>query len=156
MSNHYHFLVRASDSPLVKLMAPVLGGYAGYYNRKYQRSGYVFQNRYKSILCDADSYLKELIRYIHLNPVRAEMAENAVELERYQWTGHAGVFGRYLQSWHEVDGVLGCFGNSRRIARKRYRQFMMQSDEKHDGLKLSGGGLIRSYGGWETLSRMRS
>ena len=71
MSNHYHFLIQVSEAPLTKLMAPVLGGSAGNYNRRHNRCGYVFQNRYKSILIDADAYLLELVRYIHLNPVRA-------------------------------------------------------------------------------------
>ena len=55
MSNHYHLLIRASQKPLSKFMAPLLSGYAGYYNRRYHRSGYVFQNRFKSILCDTDN-----------------------------------------------------------------------------------------------------
>jgi len=89
------------------LMAPLLSGYAGYYNRRYHRSGYVFQKRFKSILCDADNYLKELVGYIHLNPLRAAMVENSKELERYRWTGHAGVFGRHRQIWYDVDAGSG-------------------------------------------------
>ena len=75
MTNHYHLLIRVGDQPLAKLMAPLLGGYAGHYNRRHRRSGYVFQNRYKSILCDADAYLLELMRYIHLDPLRAAIVK---------------------------------------------------------------------------------
>ena len=71
MSNHYHLLIRVSSKPLSKLMSPLLSGYGTQYNYRKKRSGYVFQNRFKSILCDADNYLLELIRYIHLNPLKA-------------------------------------------------------------------------------------
>lgn len=155
MSNHYHLLIRIGHKPLSKLMAQLLGGYAGYYNRKHRRSGYVFQNRYKSILCGADTYLMELVRYIHLNPVRAGMVENLQELERYRWTGHAGVFGRHRQEWHDVEQMLGFFGHTLRKARKRYRKFVAQVQDSEFGYPLSGGGLIRSSGGWEALSRIR-
>jgi len=155
MSNHYHLFVRVSDKPLSSLMAPLLGGYAGYYNRRHRRSGYVFQNRFKSILCDADNYLMELVRYIHLNPVRAGMIDSLQELEQYRWTGHAGVFGRHRRDWHSVDEMLGFFGRSRSLARKRYRDFMAQKQHSGSGSNLSGGGLVRSSGGWEVLSRLR-
>ena len=76
MSNHYHLLIRVSSEPLSQLMGKVLSGYATCYNYRKKRSGYVFQNRFKSILCDADNYLLELIRYIHLNPLRANMVDS--------------------------------------------------------------------------------
>lgn len=79
MSNHYHLLIRVSTKPLSVLMSKLLGGYATQYNRRKNRSGYVFQNRYKSILCDADNYLLELVRYIHLNPLKAKMVEDIGE-----------------------------------------------------------------------------
>jgi len=155
MSNHYHLLLRVSEKPLSSLMAPLLGGYAGYYNRRHHRSGYVFQNRFKSILCDADNYLMELVRYIHLNPIRANMIESLQELERYQWTGHAGIFGKHRKYWHNVDEMLGFFGHARGVARKRYRNFMAKEQYSESGRNLSGGGLVRSSGGWEMLSRLR-
>ena len=99
MSNHYHLLIRVSAQPLSKLMSPLLGGYASSYNRRHRRSGYVFQNRFKSILCDADSYLLGLVRYIHLNPMKAKMLASLSQLSRYRWTGHAGLLGRHTQSW---------------------------------------------------------
>ena len=156
MSNHYHLLVRVGTKPLSKLMAPVLGGYAGYYNRRHHRSGYVFQNRYKSILCDEDSYLLELIRYIHLNPLRARMLESLEELDKYAWTGHAGLLGKHLQPWHCTEEVLCHFGNKRSRSRLCYRQFVKEGLNNEARRNYSGGGLIRSYDGWETLNRMRS
>ena len=91
MSNHYHFLVRAGTSPLRTLLAPVLGGFAGAYNRRHGRSGYVFQNRFTSILCDEDNYLLELTRYIHLNPVRAGIVDTLEALDHYRWRSRGQV-----------------------------------------------------------------
>ena len=155
MSNHYHLLLRVNQHPLSKIMAPVLGGYAGYYNRQHRRSGYVFQNRYQSILCDAECYLVQLVRYIHLNPVRAGMVETASELADYRWTGHASVFGRYSQPWHAVDQMLAFFGHTKVAARSNYQLLINEIAPIDHGHCLSGGGLIRSSGGWEALSRLR-
>lgn len=155
MSNHYHFLIRAGVIPLGKLMAPVLGGFAGNYNRRHHRSGYVFQNRFTSILCDEDSYLLELVRYIHLNPLRASMIESVVTLGSYPWTGHAGIVGKHLQKWHEVDEVLMRFGTSRGQARRKYLEFIQAGAETSHRPALAGGGLVRSYGSWESIVRLR-
>lgn len=156
MSNHYHLLVRVGTRPLSKLMAPVLGGYAGYFNRRHCRSGYVFQNRYKSILCDEHSHLLELTRYIHLNPLRAGMLKTLEELDSYAWTGHAGILGKHLHHWHLVKEVLRHFGNKLPSARHCYRQYIEDGLNNEPTQKYSGGGLIRSYDGWEALSRVRS
>lgn len=155
MSNHYHLLVRVRDKPLSKLMASVLGGYASAYNRRNRRVGYVFQNRYKSILCDADNYLLELIRYIHLNPLRAGMLQDLDALGRYRWAGHAGVLGRHKQKWHEVNEVLGLFGRKVGTARRTYNRFISEGLNKARREDFGGGGLIRSHGGWESLSGFR-
>ncbi len=80
--------------PLSRLMRQVLSGYATVYNRRHRRVGYVFQNRYKSILCDEETYVG-LVRYIHLNPVNAKLVKTLDELDRYQWTGHVGLMGSH-------------------------------------------------------------
>ncbi len=155
MSNHYHLLIRVTSKPLSKLMSPLLSGYGTQYNIRKKRSGYVFQNRFKSILCDADNYLLELIRYIHLNPLKAKMVGSLSALDRYRWSGHAGVMGNIVQKWYSTDEVLGLFGKQKKTARSRYRQFV---NEGINGVKtqdLSGGGLIRSYGGWEAVQYLR-
>ncbi len=77
-------------------MGKVLSGYARRHNRRHGRMGYVFQNRFKSILIDAEAYLLDLVRYIHINPSRAKMLKNLLELDRYRWTGHAGLLGKQL------------------------------------------------------------
>lgn len=156
MSNHYHFLVRIGTQPLSKLMAPVLGGFAGAYNRRYARTGYVFQNRFASILCDEENYLLELVRYIHLNPVRAGVVDNLDGLGDYPWTGHAGLLGRHPQDWQTVNEVLAHFGPSRRKAINRYKDFVQSGIESSEEPDFSGGGLIRSYNGWEDIARLRT
>ncbi len=83
MDNHVHLLLRTGDVSLATLMRRLLTGYAGYFNRRYSRHGQLFQNRYKSIICQEDIYLQELVRYIHLNPLRAGIVktmEGAEEL----------------------------------------------------------------------------
>ena len=160
MSNHYHLLVRASEQPLSALMAPVLGGYAGAYNRRHRRCGYVFQNRFKSILCEESSYFLELVRYIHLNPLRAGILADMAELDDYPWTGHRGLLGRHAHSWQHSDEVLSHFGCKLGRARKRYREFVVAGLKTtvnvFDNKILAGGGLVRSYGGWEAVSKLRS
>ena len=133
----------------------LLGGYAGHYNRRHCRSGYVFQNRYKSILCDADVYLLELVRYIHLNPIRAGLVKNIRGLERYPWSGHAILMGNRQQEWQSVAEVLSLFGRRIGTARQRYCEFVEQGLGQRDPDALLGGGLVRSYGGWEGLKRLR-
>jgi len=155
MSNHYHLLVRVGQKPLGKIMGPVLSGYATVYNRRYHRSGYVFQNRFKSILCDENEYLLRLVRYIHLNPWKAKILNDLAELDEYAWTGHAGLLGNHIQSWHATDEILRLFSAKRPEAKRRYRSFISDGMAKQEPVDLSGGGLIRSYGGWESLSRMR-
>lgn len=155
MPNHYHLLIRAGTQPLRKLMAPVLGGFAGGYNRRYRRCGYVFQNRFTSILCDENSYLLELVRYIHLNPLRAKIVDSISELGKYPWTGHAGVLGRHRQEWHQVDEMLLNFGKRRGQARNKYVDFVKAGVSSSERIDLSGGGLVRSHGSWESIERFR-
>jgi hypothetical protein len=85
----------------------LLSGYAISYNL---RHGRLFQNRYKSIVCEEDNYFKELVRYIHLNPFRANMVETPAKLERYRWCRHGVVLGRQENDWQDRDYVLKWFG----------------------------------------------
>jgi putative transposase len=75
MSNHYHLIIETPERNLSKVMHYINGSYTSYFNRKRNRTGHLFQGRYKAILVDVDGYLLELSRYIHLNPVRAEIVE---------------------------------------------------------------------------------
>lgn len=156
MPNHYHLLIRVGEQPLSTLMASVLGGYAGHYNRRHMRHGYVFQNRYSSILCDENTYLLELIRYIHLNPLRAGITGTIDDLACYPWTGHAGISENRPRPWHAAEDLLALFGKERRRALGRYKAFLAEGAKvKPSPAQYSRGGLIRSHGGWEMLSRLR-
>ncbi len=85
MGNHFHLLIRTGTQPLSKSMRKLLTGYVVNYNRRHTRYGHLFQNRYKSILCEDDPYLLELTRYIHLNPLRAGVVKSLKELRGYPW-----------------------------------------------------------------------
>lgn len=149
--NHAHFLFRTGEVPLSKVMGRLLTGYALVYNRRHHRHGQLFQNRYKSILCQEEPYLLELVRYIHLNPLRAGIVKDLSELDGYCYTGHSGIMNRSVQGWQEVDFVLEHFGGKRGVARRRYREFVEEGIERGKRPDLTGGGLIRSMGGWEKV-----
>src|ERR1044072_9310301 len=85
MTNHVHMLIERQADSIGRIMHRVLTGYSKYYNRKYRRVGHLLQGRHKAILCQSDRYLCELVRYIHLNPVRAKMVD---KVEQYKYSGH--------------------------------------------------------------------
>jgi len=91
LNNHAHILLRSGPFGLPRFMRRFLTGYAMGYNRRHKRFGHLFQNRYKSILCEEDAYFKELVRYIHLNPLRAGLVADLSELEATSGGG-AGPF----------------------------------------------------------------
>lgn len=144
MTNHFHLLLRPRSSGLAPLMRRLLTGYAIYYNLRHKRSGHLFQNRYKSIVCEEDSYLLELVRYIHLNPLRAGMVEDISALDDYAWSGHAVIMGKQALEGQVEDEVLSCFGASKREATKRYRLFVA------DGVAL---GRRAEFGGGRRMSK---
>lgn len=122
MSNHVHLLVEVETVPLSKIMQGLQFRYTRYFNRRYGKEGHLFQGRYKAILCDKDSYLLELIRYIHLNPIRSKVVE---ELEKYRWVSHLGYLGRIKDALIDEEFVLSQFGSDKRTARRRYRHFLL-------------------------------
>ena len=94
LTNHAHMLLRSSEIGLSGFMRRLLTGYAISYNRRHRRWGHLFQNRYKSIVCDEDAYFTELVRYIHLNPLRAKLVKSLAQLDRYRWSGHGVIMGK--------------------------------------------------------------
>jgi putative transposase len=153
LDNHAHMLLRTGSVSVAVLMNRLLTGYAGWFNRKHRRHGQLFQNRYKSILCQEDPYLKELLRYIHLNPMRAGLVADIGELDAYPWCGHCVLMNKSEQTWQNIDYVLGLFSDRTREARKRYRGFVEKGVSLGNRPDLVGGGLLRSFGGWWGLSR---
>ena len=155
LSNHFHLLVKTGRVPVATLMRRLLTGYAVSFNRRHHRIGHLFQNRYKSILCQEDAYLLELVRYIHLNPIRAHMVENIETLDHYPYSGHSAVMGKVERKWQDVSEVLELFGDRTGTARRRYRIFVEKGVSEGRRSELVGGGLIRSSGGWEAVKVKR-
>ncbi len=161
--NHFHLLLRTGPTPLSKVMRRLMTGYAVTFNLRHRRAGHLFQNRYKSVVCEEDTYLLELTRYIHLNPLRARLVEDLKALDKYPWTGHSVLIGKqknplvpeiplaieenkYLAE-KTVEDVLQYFGETMKVARQRYRQFVKKGIKQGRREELQGGGLIRSNGG---------
>ncbi len=151
MPNHFHLLLRTGKVPIATVMRRLLTGYAVSYNRRHRRYGHLLQNRYKSVLCQEDPYLLELVRYIHLNPLRARIVASLKQLDQYRYSGHSHLIGRVTSEWQDGDAVLSLFGKRVATARKRYRAFVEEGIEQGRRPELTGGGLVRSYGGWKAL-----
>jgi len=155
MTNHAHILLRSAEIGLSGFMRSLLTGYAISYNRRHRRWGYLFQNRYKSIVCDEQAYFTELVRYIHLNPLRARLVKNLSQLDRYRWSGHSVVMGKIIHDWQDRDYVLEWFGKIEGEAVKAYREHVQKGIDQGRRPELVGGGLIRSMGGWSAVKAMR-
>jgi REP element-mobilizing transposase RayT len=155
LSNHAHFLLRSGPAGIAALMRRLLTGYAASYNRRHKRHGQLFQNRYKSIICQEDIYLLELVRYIHLNPLRAKVVLDLKELDRYSYCGHGALIGKRKREWQEVEYVLGLFGKRIGEARKGYIAYIKKGIDLGRRPELVGGGLIRSLGGWDEVKKIR-
>lgn len=148
MPNHFHLLLRTADTPISHLMKRLLTGYVVTFNRRHKRVGRLFQNRFKSILCQEETYLLELIRYIHLNPIRANNVADLLALRRYKYCGHGALLDEFEISWQEIDSVLAHFGKRFGPARLKYYEFMEKGVDQGNRPELTGGGIIRSMGGW--------
>ncbi|MDD5204760.1 MAG: transposase [Desulfobacterales bacterium] len=153
--SHFHLLLRTGPVPISTVMRRLLTGYALWYNRAHRRHGHLFQNRFKSILCQEDAYLLELVRYIHLNPIRAGLVESPDVLTRYPYSGYSVLMGKVKRAWQDTDGILGMFAKSVGAARRGYKKFMEDGMEQGKRGDLSGGGLIRSAGGWEAVRALK-
>jgi REP element-mobilizing transposase RayT len=155
LPNHFHLLLRTGDAPVSSSMQRLLTGYVLKYNRRHRRFGHLFQNRYKSVLCQEDPYLLELVRYIHLNPLRAKLVRDYGVLAQHPYCGHCVILGYEKNDWQDVDYVLRLFGNKKAIARKRYNEFVREGIEQGRRSDLVGGGLLRSQGGWLAVQALR-
>jgi REP element-mobilizing transposase RayT len=134
MTNHYHLLLETPLGNLSQIMRHINGAYTTYFNTRRQRDGHLFQGRYKAIVVDADEYAGELSRYIHLNPVRADMVE---EPEEYRWSSYQYYIGlRKKLQWLKTDFILEYFGKKVSTAQKRYRKFVNAFVNKKYGSPL--------------------
>jgi hypothetical protein len=134
-------------------MRRLLTGYAVSFNRRHRRHGQLFQNRYKSIICQEDIYLKELVRYIHLNPLRAKVVPDMGSLNQYKYCGHAVLMGKRQCQWQDTGYVLGYFAGRVSEARRNYLSYVLAGVDQGRRPELIGGGLIRSLGGWKEIKK---
>jgi REP element-mobilizing transposase RayT len=155
LSNHAHLLVRTGTRPLQRSMRSLLTGYAGAFNRRHKRVGHLFQNRYKSIVVEEESYLLELVRYLHLNPFRAKVVPELRTLAHFPWTGHSTLLGTVPRPWQDTQTILAQFGPTLRRARATYRAFVAAGVPQGRRLEFQGGGLRRSQGGWAAVATLR-
>jgi REP element-mobilizing transposase RayT len=126
MPNHYHLLVQTPDANLSRFMRHVDGVYTQRFNRSQNWDGSIFRGRYKAILVDADTYLLDLVRYIHRNPLRAGPVRR---LDRYPWNSHVAYLSRSAKwAWVYTEPVLSMLSRSRRDSAKAYRAFMAQDE----------------------------
>ena len=156
MPNHVHLLLRTGGVPLATVMRRLWTGYAQQFNRRHKRHGQLFQNRYKSFLCEEEPYFLELVRYIHLNPLRAGIVKDIKGLNTSPKTGQAVLMGKMNYAWQDTDYVLRFFGKTIRSARKSYLAFVSKGLAMGRRPDLVGGGLIRSLGGWSALKAIRA
>jgi REP element-mobilizing transposase RayT len=137
MNNHVHLAVQVGEEPLSKIMQNLSFRYTRWVNRKQKRIGHLFQGRYKAILVEHDSYLLELVRYIHLNPVRAKMVRQPGS---YPWSGHRCYLGKDTLPWLHTDWVLSQFGKRLNTCRKRYEEFVRAGRGEGYRAEFHGGG----------------
>lgn len=126
MDNHYHLLLRINEYPLGRFMGLLNGPYAQFFRKKMNMRGYLFQDRYKSIVTQDQSYIEELVRYIHLNPIRSGICSNLDALLEYLWCGHLIILGKEKWEVQNVNDVLRRFDKDQGLARKKYLQFIQE------------------------------
>ena len=155
MTNHVHLLLKTGLAPIATVMRRLLTGYAVSFNRRHRRHGQLFQNRYKSFLCEEEVYLKELVRYLHLNPIRAKIVKNVRQLQSYPYSGHSALMGKATHDWQDTEYVLKLFDSPIAAARRSYNAFVSKGISQGRRPDLVGGGLLRSVGGWFELKEFR-
>ncbi|WP_405226384.1 transposase [Lentisalinibacter sediminis] len=121
MPNHIHMAIRVGEAPLGRLMQWIASRYAFRVNRQREATGHLFERRYRALLVDVDAYALQLVRYIHLNPVKAGLIRNPAD---YPWSSHRYYLGGDAPPWLRTDWILAMFGNRRIAARAAYRRFV--------------------------------
>jgi putative transposase len=124
MTNHYHLVIRTSDYPLGIFMRTINGPYAQFFRKNIGSRGYLFQDRYKSIVTQDQNYIEELVRYVHLNPIRADICADIDSLDHYPWCGHSTLMGMRIRSFQNTRDVLARFDRTHGVAVAKYRDFI--------------------------------
>ncbi len=156
MPNHFHLVLITAEVPISTVMQKLLTSHAVYFNKRHDRCGHLFQNRFKSILCQEDAYLLELVRYIHLNPLRGELVEDLRELELFPYCGHGAVLGRCSHSWQDTRYVLRLFHHEKLEAQTLYRVFIKDGLSAGKRNDLVEGNLVRRNGEWSAVDPQNS
>ena len=146
MDNHYHLLLQTKEANLSKAIQWLNVSYSTYFNKKHQRNGHLFQGRFKAILVDADNYLVQLSRYIHLNPVQAKIVATPVE---FPWSSYPVFTGKIKSpAWLTTGEILSHFAKRKNTAIKHYRSFVEELDiaSLEDLARDTFGGLILGDG----------
>lgn len=129
MSNHLHFLLQVGERPLGDVMRQIASGYARAFQQKLPTTGHLFERRYHATLVDVDAYFLEVLRYIHLNPVRAQLVTQPAD---YRWSSHHAYSGRAVtEPWLTTQFGLAIFSTDARSAHLAYRQFMDCANASH-------------------------
>ena len=156
MNTHFHLLARTGNLPLSSSMRKLLTGYVVNFNLRHQRCGHLFQNRYRSIICEDDPYLLSLTRYIHLNPLRGGIVAKVSELNTFHWSGHPIITGKVKRGWQETETILGYFGISKKEAIRGYKTFIEEGAAIGKNFSREEGSFTTSKGEWsQVLSLQR-
>ena len=126
MPNHFHLLLQSDNGYLPSFMHCLLTGYSMRFNERHHRVGHLFQNRYKSPVVCKDGYFRDVVRYIHLNPVRSEIVRSIPELEEYPWTGHRHIIRGGPPAWQDTGLLQTEFDDPRDVTGwvRRYREYI--------------------------------
>lgn len=136
MSNHVHLAIQSKDVSISKICQNLCFRYTRFYHYRHNTTGYLFQGRFKSILIDDNIYLKELVRYIHLNPVRAQMVENPLD---YRWSSHQAYLTNQESTWLDTSRVLQIFGQSEREAKEAFNRFVLSGIGENEKIDFESG-----------------
>ena len=151
--NHYHVLLQTPNANLSRFMRHVDGVYTQRFNRSHHYDGQLFRGRYKSILLDADSYLLQLVRYIHRNPLQAGIVN---KLEAYKWSSHNGyVSSAKKWNWLHKDFILSMLTKDKRQQRRIYRQFITKEDSEEISLLFERKNLPSILGSERFIDRVK-
>lgn len=131
MPNHFHLLIQTKKTPISKIMTSLLTSYSMYFNRKYKREGTLFQNRFKSKLCDKDSYFLGASRYIHLNPIEAGLS---LTLGDYPWSSYQELFGNSDNKIVDASEIGRLTGETKK-EKANYHKFLLEGINKLEDLK---------------------
>lgn len=127
MGNHVHFIIQPRTSDLTAGMHSLAFRYAQFFNKKYNRRGYLYQGRYKAVLVQPGAYLQRLVRYVHLNPVRAGMV---CKPEDYRWSSHSAYVGNDAYTWLDQALILNVFGGTSSDGAERLFRYTQMNDKE--------------------------